>query len=214
MYMKHVIIPFLLFALNAGAQQSYLKLLDRLEAQRLSFDEADYELAAQTLTTYMVDSIFPHWYGRPWTFEGHTNRPDQGEVACGYFVSTTLKHAGMNLNRYRLAQLAATVGTKALDPTMHTLRNISPEQLKEHFAKNKKKGLYAVGLSYHAGFLYWDNEELYFIHSNYMGPGAVEREIAVESDALEQSTVYCIGQITHNKALIAKWLKQQEIKIP
>ncbi len=56
----------------------------------------------------LLNELIPYWYGVGWTFEGHTNSPDSGTIACGYFVSTTLKHFGMNLNRYRLAQQSAS----------------------------------------------------------------------------------------------------------
>ena len=49
----------------------------------------------------LVDSIFPYWYGTEWDFNGITESPRKGEIACGYFVSTTLKHMGIRLNRYK-----------------------------------------------------------------------------------------------------------------
>lgn len=55
-------------------------------------------------TTHLVDRIIPHWYGTPWSFGGHTAVPNKGEIACGYFISTTLRDMGIKLNRYRLAQ--------------------------------------------------------------------------------------------------------------
>jgi hypothetical protein len=35
-------------------------------------------------------TIFPHWYGTVWDYNGYTNTPKNGVIACGYFVSTTL----------------------------------------------------------------------------------------------------------------------------
>jgi hypothetical protein len=173
----------------------------------------DNELAAQTITSYLVDSIFPAWYGLPWDFNGHTNRPDTGVVACGYFVSTTLKHAGFNLNRYKFAQQAASIGTVSLDPSSHeVLRHGSVDRLKTWF-ENKPAGLWTVGLSYHVGFLYWDGGELWFIHSNYSTPFGVVRELASESGALANTEVFWLGNITHNPSLISKWLSGSFIEI-
>ena len=42
----------------------------------------------------MTDSVFPHWMGTKWDFNGVSNVPGKGMIACGYFVSTTLKHVG------------------------------------------------------------------------------------------------------------------------
>lgn len=170
------------------------------------------ELLGETITQELVENIFPAWYGTPWEFHGHTNTPDTGSVACGYFVSTTLKHLGFNLNRYKLAQQASSIGTKSLDPSMKSLWNISVDELVEHF-KTKPAGLWTVGLSYHVGFLYWDCEELFFIHSNYLDPVAVVREKATESDALAQSNVFCLGAITHNDWLMKKYISGSKIEI-
>ncbi len=50
------------------------------------------DIASHYLYSKLLNDIVPHWYGTPWDFNGHTNIPNQGEIACGYFVSTTLRH--------------------------------------------------------------------------------------------------------------------------
>jgi hypothetical protein len=60
--------------------------------------------AGQYLFSQLTGQLFPAWYGTPWAYEGISQVPGKGEIACGYFVSTTLKHADFKLNRYRLAQ--------------------------------------------------------------------------------------------------------------
>jgi hypothetical protein len=170
-------------------------------------------LAGAAMTKALVEKIFPAWYGTPWDFNGHTNTPDTGEVACGYFVSTTLKHMGFNLNRYKLAQQASMIGTKSLDPHENeSFWGKSVDKLVEYF-KPRPAGLWTVGLSYHVGFLYWDGAELYFIHSSYLDPVAVVREKALESEALAQSNVFCLGNITHNQWLMRKWRTGEFISI-
>jgi hypothetical protein len=168
---------------------------------------------ASLITTQLVDEIFPRWYGCPWEFSGHTNSPDTSTVACGYFVSTTLKHAGFNLNRYKLAQQASSIGVMSLDPAdYHVIRSGKLSDLYDYF-ENKPAGLWTVGLSCHVGFLFWDSSELFFIHSNYLDPVAVEREKASESEALAQSRVYWLGNITHNPSLIKDWKDETAIVI-
>lgn len=193
---------------------SYDTIVRRLKTSRTRLAaDRDIDAASTLVTTYLVDSIFPSWYGRPWDFNGHTNRPDTGEVACGYFVSTTLKHAGFNLNRYKFAQQASSIGTKSLDPDGYSvLWNKSVHEL-ENWFENQDPGLWTVGLSYHVGFLYWDGAELWFIHSNYMDPVAVVREKASESEALANTTVFYLGNISHNEGLVAKWLDNEFIEI-
>ncbi len=52
-------------------------------------------------------AIHEDWMGTPWTFSGTSQTPKQGSIACGYFVTTTLQQAGIELDRIRLAQAAS-----------------------------------------------------------------------------------------------------------
>lgn len=36
------------------------------------------------LTESLFQDIFNHWYTTKWSFEGHTETPKQGTIACGY----------------------------------------------------------------------------------------------------------------------------------
>ena len=49
----------------------------------------------------------PAWNGTPWSFSGTAAAPGRAPIACGYFVSTALEHAGLAVERRRLAQQAA-----------------------------------------------------------------------------------------------------------
>ena len=42
-------------------------------------------------TTYLVRDIIPQWYGTKWSFDGYSEIPKSGSIACGYFVSTSLR---------------------------------------------------------------------------------------------------------------------------
>src|SRR6478609_6492850 len=48
-------------------------------------------------TNHLVNDIIPEWYGTKWSFDGYTEVPKSGSIACGYFVSTTLRDMGMNI---------------------------------------------------------------------------------------------------------------------
>ncbi|MBL7941848.1 MAG: hypothetical protein JNM00_03730 [Flavobacteriales bacterium] len=171
--------------------------------------------AGVLFTQQLVYDIFPHWMGTTWAFEGHTDIPGTGEVACGYFVSTTLKHAGFNLNRYKLAQQAAFTGCKSLNmgkKPEHIAGKTAPEAV-TWFLANKPDGLYTVGLDFHVGFLYKVSGQLYFIHSSYLPPVAVTYENAATSAAFSASESWWITPITHNRPLIAAWLKGDMILI-
>jgi hypothetical protein len=176
--------------------------------------ESILDSAGTLFTRSIVYQLMPYWYGTPWTFEGHTDVPGQGEVACGYLVSTTLKHVGLNVNRYKLAQQASSVGLKSLAFGAEVVikRGVSRDEIKDYFLKERMEGLYKVGLAYHTGYLFFDNKELYFIHSSYLDPVAVTIEKATESEAFNSSAYYILD-LTHNRELMRKWLSGEEVPI-
>ena len=171
--------------------------------------------AERCLLNNLVNGIIPHWYGTPWDFNGHTAIPNEGEIACGYFVSTTLLHAGFNLNRYKLAQQSAynEIRTLQTTGTVYKLINKDVDELVELAQSTLKEGLYVIGLDFHVGYLLKWKDEIYFVHANYWTPSQVIIEYAVGSNALINSASYYIGEITTNKALLKKWLFNTRIPI-
>lgn len=183
------------------------KLNESYKAKRIGLDSV-----SKVFTQSLVQQIFPYWYGTEWDFNGYTAIPKQGKVACGYFVSTTLKHAGVNLNRYKMAQKAAMDGALMLEKRDSLfIRRNSRDSFVAEFNRKHKDGLYMVGLSFHVGYLFKSGNELYFIHSSYMHPVAVVCEKALESVALGQSSVFVVADISHNRRLLEKWLKGEVV---
>ena len=158
------------------------------------------------LTDFLYQDIINHWYTTKWSFEGHTETPKQGTIACGYFVSTTLRDVGFHLNRYKLAQKSPEDEAKviACGTAIEKLQNISKQELKKYFLK-QKDGIYFIGLDFHVGYIYKNNQEVYFIHSNYIENKGVMKETIENSKAIVSSK-YFIVSITHNDNLIKKWL--------
>ena len=164
------------------------------------------EEARKQLTEYLYQDVFNHWYATKWSFEGHTETPKQGTIACGYFVSTTLRDVGFKLNRYKLAQKSPEDEAKviACGTSIEKLQNVSKQELKKYFLK-QKDGIYFIGLDFHVGYIYKNNQEVYFIHSNYIENKGVMKETIENSKAIVSSKYY-ITSITHNDNLIKKWL--------
>lgn len=191
----------------------YDNILSRLNSKRNALTKICKEkapsISSHLLYKTLVDSIFPMWYGASWDFNGISNIPGQGEIACGYFVSTTLKHAGFNLNRYRLAQQAATVIITELVGRKNTSKHHSSDAILKHL-KKQKDGLYVVGLDYHVGFLIVEDNVTYFCHSDYVNLKTV-REKATDSHAFNSTNLYVLGEITHNPTLMNKWLSKTKI---
>jgi hypothetical protein len=174
----------------------------QLRNSKMSVDSAFYKALLQ---------IWPAWYGTDWDYDGYTHKPRNGIVACGYFVSTTLRDVGMKLNRYDLAKLYSHAictnicGDDVLD--IYDLDSVI------NYIQSQPNDIYIVGLDSHVGFLLKENNEVFFVHSNYMGPVAVTKEIAIESPALNSSNRYVLGSILTNKDVLSKWSNGEEIII-
>jgi hypothetical protein len=124
-------------------------------------------------TNSLLAEVVPHWHGTSWSFTGHTETPGQGEIACGYFVSTTLLHTGLNINRYRLAQQSPSDEALmlSLGDTVRVTRRETGAKALEFWRSHLREGLYFIGLGEgHVGYLLKQRTGLYFIHANYTYP--------------------------------------------
>ncbi len=170
--------------------------------------------AMVVFTDYLVTNIVPHWYGTKWSFEGHSAIPNTGEIACGYFVSTTLRDMGLNLNRYRLAQQGPEEEVASISINQKNMIKVKNHQLDSILSILSAKidpALYYVGLDFHVGYLYLQGKQSYFIHSNYIS-GRVMIENTTNSVAFG-SEDYFISNITGNRLLARKWLIDDKIDI-
>ncbi|WP_299337476.1 hypothetical protein [uncultured Psychroserpens sp.] len=189
-------------------------------------DKAYFKRVFQTNSTKAIDSashyvyskllndIVPHWYGTEWDFNGHTNTPNDGEIACGYFVSTTLKHLGFNLNRYKMAQQAGLTEARMLQSRdeLKIYSGLSFESLKQNINSVYANGIYFVGLDNHVGYVLLKDKELYFLHSSYCDDKVVI-ELAKTSPCFS-SNIYVFAEITTNKNLISSWIVNKRLNVP
>ncbi len=205
---------------------TYNNTLDKINAQRKALaaqlknspsDESKKQVliaAGQYFEKAILDSIMPHWYGTPWEFIGHTNTPGVGEVACGYLVSTTLRHMGVQVNRYKMAQQSAMSEAITLcraPEEVTVFRDESYQTEISTICKDLEDGLYLVGLSNHVGYFLKRDGGTYFIHSDYVS-GAVRFESAAKSEAFG-SDIYCFAAISTNLYLMEKWLTGEPVTV-
>jgi hypothetical protein len=148
--------------------------------------------------TFLTDSLLPCWYGTPWDFNGITEVPQQGNIACGYFVTTTLRDAGMRINRVKLAQC---VSQNLLWDLCRDFKKFSDRSL-EYFVSEVEKtgyGLYIVGLDNHTGYIFHDGKDVWFIHSGVYPPKCALKEKAINSLTLKNSRYRVFGRIVFDK---------------
>jgi len=187
-----------------------MKIIISKQRQALyaSKEQRNYDLLERRFVSIIVDSIFPYWYGTSWDFNGTTQTPGKGSIACGYFVSTILKDADIPLNRVKLGQSASQVFIKTFaNKKGTTIFSDKPLDSTLNFIKSKGIGLFIIGLDFHVGFIYNDGKNIWFIHSKWSNPKAVVKENAAESGILYYSKYRIVGKISNNKMLLDSWVK-------
>lgn len=190
---------------QTATTESYEQVLARIKKDKQSLKT--HKIDTDSCRLYLLDQfenyVFPHWIGTKWDYNGYTNRPGKDAViACGYFVSTTLKHIGFNWNRYDLAKMYS------FDIVTQTCSDIQKLTTKTDLITSVlalPDNLYIVGLDSHVGFILKRGDLVWFIHSNYYGSVGPEKELASVSPALDSSLNYYIGTFL-NAENIAKWL--------
>ncbi len=202
----------------------YKDVLAKLEAERVALasryeqaaspaQQADVMAQARTLVTRSIyTEIFPSWYGTAWDFYGTTEVPQQGKIACGYFVTTVLRDAGWRVQRARLAQQASEniILSLTTDPYVKRFRRVAISDF-VNAVKKWGPGIYVVGLDIHTGFIVNTGGEVYFIHSSYVEPYTVVSEKATESKILAASNYRVLGKVTADDLFMEKWLLRKEI---
>lgn len=188
---------------------------NQLKISYLSGDSIQYyksdSVSRYFLFSQLIENVFPRWYGTEWDYNGYSNHPKKGKIACGYFVSTTLKHIGFNLNRFKLAQQYSHSIVNTLCSNVQQIRGDTVRLF--NYVSTKPNQLYVVGLDSHVGFLSKEKDGIYFIHSSYLDPVTVVKERATKSEAFLSSNLFVLGHFSENDEIIKSWLIQSEINI-
>jgi|GEM_PF-1479191 len=197
--------PLLSYALEkATSKQLRTKLKQDLGLEKITMDGVK-----TSFTDHLVNRIIPHWYGTKWSFGGHTSIPKTGEIACGYFVSTTLRDMGINVNRYRLAQKSPIDEARMIScgSEITTINAADTASAIQQLDQHTREGLYFIGFDEgHVGFLLKKEGELFLVHSNYLAPVAVCMQPIETSNVFKKFSVFHVVDISHNDLLIQKWL--------
>lgn len=205
-------------ALSTVSTQSYSSIKKQIASTKkaLSSQKLPLDTISKAFKAALVHQIIPFWEGTPWSFEGHTAQPKSGEIACGYFVSTTLRDVGLNLNRYRLAQQSPINEAKSL-AVNSTVKEFSFDSnldniqaIREHL----KEGIHFIGFDEsHVGYILKEQGQLYLIHSNYVDAAGVLIETVEESEVFKWYNKFHIVELSTNEAFLNYWLSGQEIVV-
>ncbi len=209
-------------AAGPDAATRYAEALDRLAKDRSELAARYHKAKArerpeilsrarERLARALDEELVPAWYGTPWEFYGVSETPGSGTIACGYFVSTVLRDAGLRVERVRMAQQASEYIVRSLAPASRILRlkHRTNAQVIEQVRKQQGDGWYVVGLDYHVGLIRIEGEAARFCHSSYLGTRAVACE-APESAGALVSSLHVVGPVLSD-ARVVDWLLQRPI---
>lgn len=203
---------------KSDLSKSYQSIKESIKAEKLKLikKKVGIDSIASIFKRSLLNRIIPFWAGTTWSFEGHTSIPNKGEIACGYFVSTTLKHMDVNINRYKLAQQSPINEARSLALKNNVLE-VEEGSLKGNILKIKesiKEGIHFIGFDQsHVGYILKEKGELYLIHSNYMNAKGVEIERIEASEVFASYEKFYIVEISKNEDFLKNWVAGKEIKI-
>jgi hypothetical protein len=166
--------------------------------------------AQQFLFTTMTSKVFPCWYGTKWDYNGTTETPQKGKIACGYFVTTTMRDLGFRVPRVRWAQLPSeTMIREMTEPAnIRRYRLVSINHIQDQVAE-WGSGLYVVGMDNHTGFIVNEGGNCRFIHSYYWNVSrGVTSERLDSNNPLSTSKYRVIGKVLTDD-MVKKWLRNE-----
>src|SRR5690606_26228730 len=119
-------------------------------------------------------SIPKYWIGTKWDFNGTTRKPNEGTIACGYFVTNILADLGFKIERVKLAQ---AVSSKMINELCVNIKRFADfNKLKEYIKNQPNYSIFIIGLDYHTGYILKSENKIYFLHSNYIDKEGVVKE--------------------------------------
>lgn len=187
-------------------QQSYESFLQQLKKEKA--DTKNTTNARLRLYDCISQQMPAYWIGTGWDFNGTTRIPQQGNIACGYFVTTVLQDAGFKINRAKLAQQVSSVMIKQLTKNIASFSSMPG--LKNYITAQGNYSIFIIGLDFHTGFIIKDKTGIYFFHSNYINRQGVVMEALQNSLALKSSKSFMIGSLSANDGLLKQWLVSEK----
>ncbi|MCE3296678.1 MAG: hypothetical protein K0R65_2392 [Crocinitomicaceae bacterium] len=160
----------------------------------------------QKLFALISHDLIPGWYGTKWDFNGTTETPGQGTIACGYFVTTVLRDAGFQLNRYKYAQMASEAMILKLTPKVKRFSGADFNTVEKYIAQTSY-GIFIAGLDNHTGFIIKTKDSIRFVHSvAYEDVDGVVSQDLPEATIFNLSNYKVLGEILHED-MIRAWLE-------
>jgi hypothetical protein len=190
-------------------------LVKEYKKARSPEQKAKVENDARVILEMILPEMMRCWLGTGYDFNGVAERPGEGKIACGYYVSTLIRDAGFKVNRYKLAQ----------QPSANILRTFTDAdncQLKvgenydtyADWLEAKEPGIYLMGLDTHVGFVVVEKSgDMKFLHSSGIAKAGVVEESRDEALAIRWSKWRMLGQFTADPHVIRTWLAGENVRV-
>ncbi len=185
--------------------------LDTIKNLRSSLsEETDLKKLKKLFVKNMSQKIFPYWYGTKWDFNGTTQKPQEGAIACGYFVTTTLQHMGVKINRVKMAQCASEemIRSLATKKNIHHLSGLSLTEFEKKLIQ-LGTGIYIIGLDNHTGYILISDEGNFFIHASGWFPFKVVKDKLSEANVIGRSKYRVVGKISDDETFLKNWVESE-----
>jgi hypothetical protein len=183
---------------------SYDSFLKEIVIKKDGIDSGDWTQAGQLLFQTLNNDIPTYWTGTKWDFNGTTQTPSSGTIACGYFLTTTMQQTGFEIKRVWMAQQASSTLIKAYCTNVKVTSSVS--SIVNYLKSQPDISCFIIGLDFHTGFITKDSSDYYFIHSNYIGDEGVIKEKVEVSEALANNAYFMIGSLTKRKDHLQHWM--------
>jgi hypothetical protein len=153
----------------------------------------------------ITPELFSYWYGTDWDFNGTTQTPNSGKIACGFFVTTVIRDLGFNIPRVAWGQLPSESMIKKMNPEVKRFSN-KPIETTINYFKGRPDAIYVVGLDTHVGFVCKEGKNLKFVHANYYEPDSkVVSQNLKGNNPINDAHYRVAGQLFGDE-MVKKWI--------
>lgn len=171
-------------------------------------------MEARSFLEMVLPEMMGCWLGTRWDFNGTTEVPGKGKIACGYFVATVLRDAGFRVDRYKLArQPSQNILRSFLPKDALSLRVGVPYTTYAAELREAEPGIRIVGLDSHVAFIVTKRDGFRFIHSSGSKPWCVVNEDESGAEVLRRSNYRVQGLLTGDREVLRRWLAGKRIEV-
>lgn len=177
--------------------------------------KAAVEHDARVILEMILPEMMRCWRGTGYDFNGVAERPGEGKIACGYYVSTLIRDAGFKVNRYKLAQQpSANILRTFTEAENCQLRVGEKYDSYADWLESNEPGIYLMGLDTHVGFVVVERSgDMKFLHSSGIEKAGVVEEPRDQALAIKWSKWRMLGDFTADPDVIRTWLAGEDVRV-